>query len=552
MRFLLILGLLLASASATGKTTITAVKTKTVKTNGTCTSSASCRTANGVPVTTFSGTMILGMKCLGYVQGSTLGKCEYTLGFCDDGNVLSKDGLISKTKECSYTLPDDCTSDQTCGDGDPCTTDSCENGGCVHKAQDGCVECFGDDGCDTSIKSACEYVGEEGWPRATFTTERCVPELERCMVFNFGQEYCTNACAEDMSGCAADESPCDDGNPCTEDSFDDFGVCVYEPAPTWTECNDGNPCTSNWCWEGECEIQVYSCPDGNECTDDACVVFENGGAACVWTAVSGTVPCDDGSACTSNDVCANKVCAGTGTDCDDGEVCTTDSCNAAGGCTNTPNAATCDDGVPCTINTQCANGACGGGTQKDCQDNNPCTTDSCDPQTGGCLNVANTATCNDGNSCTGNDICGNKTCSGTAVVCNDNNACTTDSCNPASGCAFAAISGCVPVSGKQANLVNLTTSNLELQIACDGTNPNLPSTKKTIVVAPSGTFNISGGPSFCWGEVKTLSGPSWFALATYEARLAYWKTVIKIVDGAGQEITPEPASSTYDIGFATK
>jgi hypothetical protein len=50
-----------------------------------------------------------------------------------------------------------------------------------------------------------------------------------------------------------------------------------------------------------------------------------------------------------------------------------------------------------------------------CNDNNPCTNDSCDPASG-CVFTNNTATCNDNNPCTVNDTCGGGTCTGTPIT----------------------------------------------------------------------------------------------------------------------------------------
>ncbi len=69
----------------------------------------------------------------------------------------------------------------------------------------------------------------------------------------------------------------------------------------------------------------------------------------------------------------------------------------------------------------------------DCNDSNPCTTDTCTVSSGACVNAANTDPCDDGNACTLADKCGSSACAGIVKVCNDNNTCTTDSCVPASG-----------------------------------------------------------------------------------------------------------------------
>jgi hypothetical protein len=51
-----------------------------------------------------------------------------------------------------------------------------------------------------------------------------------------------------------------------------------------------------------------------------------------------------------------------------------------------------------------------------CQDANPCTDDSCNPATLGCVHLNNSASCDDGNACTAGDVCSSGVCSGTPAV----------------------------------------------------------------------------------------------------------------------------------------
>src|SRR5206468_2791612 len=103
----------------------------------------------------------------------------------------------------------------------------------------------------------------------------------------------------------------------------------------------------------------HSCDDDNICTDDSCDPAVPDG--CVHA--NNTASCDDGSACTINDACAEGTCVpGAPRNCNDGNVCTDDSCNPSSGCVNTNNTAPCTDGNACTLNDQCNGaGACVGG-----------------------------------------------------------------------------------------------------------------------------------------------------------------------------------------------
>jgi hypothetical protein len=78
-------------------------------------------------------------------------------------------------------------------------------------------------------------------------------------------------------------------------------------------------------------------------------------------------------------------------------------------------------------------GTCAAGTPLTCNDNNACTTDTCDPVLG-CVFTPNPP-------CTDNNVCTTDTCDpllgcqfGTPDACDDNNPCTDDTCDPILGC----------------------------------------------------------------------------------------------------------------------
>lgn len=82
-------------------------------------------------------------------------------------------------------------------------------------------------------------------------------------------------------------------------------------------------------------------------------------------------------------------------------------------------------------------GNCAAKTLADCDDSNDCTDDFC-AKDKACSHIANSAACSDDNSCTTGDACLLGTCTGKAVdtktVCDDNVPCTVDSCDAESGC----------------------------------------------------------------------------------------------------------------------
>ena len=68
--------------------------------------------------------------------------------------------------------------------------------------------------------------------------------------------------------------------------------------------------------------------------------------------------CNDNSVCTINDQCENLLCQGTLIDCDDDNSCTDDSCDPFSGCMYSYNSSPCDDGLFCNGYDTCNAGSC--------------------------------------------------------------------------------------------------------------------------------------------------------------------------------------------------
>ncbi|UCE61550.1 MAG: hypothetical protein JSU63_07325, partial [Phycisphaerales bacterium] len=102
----------------------------------------------------------------------------------------------------------------------------------------------------------------------------------------------------------------------------------------------------------------------------------------------------------------------------------------------------CDDFYLCTVDT-CEAGQCTF-TDVECNDDDACTEDACDPATGACV-FTPTVVCDDNDACT-EDECDPLTgeCVYTPfVTCDDNNACTEDTCDPLTGeCVFTPFVTC--------------------------------------------------------------------------------------------------------------
>ncbi|MBI5607832.1 MAG: PQQ-like beta-propeller repeat protein, partial [Deltaproteobacteria bacterium] len=147
-----------------------------------------------------------------------------------------------------------------------------------------------------------------------------------------------------------------------------------------------------------------------------------------------------------------------------------DGCDPKTGCTGAANTAPCDDGNTCTTKDICSAGICKGNLGA-CNDNNPCTDESC--PSGTCVHTANTAPCNDSNACTSGDVCKAGVCGGPGKLdCDDTNLCTDASCDAGSGCVHVANAAQCddgnPCTAGDACVAGSCAGN---KVDCDDTNP---------------------------------------------------------------------------------
>ncbi len=207
------------------------------------------------------------------------------------------------------------------------------------------------------------------------------------------------------------------------------------------------------------------------------------------------VVCPAVMVCNSPLVCdpATGQCVPEHPSCDDNNACTTDSCNPTTGCVHTP--VVCNDNNLCTIDicnpaTGCVY------TPKDCNDNNVCTVDSCDPATG-CVHTPVNG--DDYDACT-IDFCDPAVgIRHVPIVCDDNNACTTDSCDRATGCVFTPIV-CNDNNACTADTCDPATGCVYTPIVCDDNNACTTDTcdpatgcKFTLIPGSTKTVTIRGG-----------------------------------------------------------
>jgi len=390
-------------------------------------------------------------------EGCAEGYCEPAGALlCDDDNVCTADRCDAQSG-CVFE-----PSDGPCDDGVACTqSDQCAAGACTGEpyecaGREPCIEghCAGDGTCTPMLLSDyCDIDGvgcvEAGAPHPDDPCQRCNPET-----------------APRAWSAVPDGGGCDDGDACTTGDQCVGGLC--EPGGA-TDCDDDDACTTDGCEPASgCTHDPVVCEDDYDCTDDSCdpargCTYAPNDAACpdqnpctqdLCSVTDGCLhdggslegePCEDGDACTTGTTCSAGNCqGGTAEETDDLNECTTDGCDPASGVSHEPRT-----GEPCTTtDAMCPlEGECqlvGGeptcvAEPVDCDDDDPCTDDSCDPETpSACLHDWNTAACDDSDPCTVGDVCAEGVCEPgpDPLPCEDEFDCTQDACEPGFGCAY--------------------------------------------------------------------------------------------------------------------
>ncbi|MGH9797184.1 MAG: hypothetical protein ACRD5D_03395, partial [Candidatus Polarisedimenticolia bacterium] len=312
------------------------------------------------------------------------------------------DGIFCNGKETCDLTRGVCARGETpdCDDGNPCTTDACDTtaNACVNRPVEDGTACADQDFCNG--EEACR-MGE------------CVSP---------GPVACE-----------------DDGNPCTLERCDpQQNACVSFPAPDGTSCSDGLFCNGEEvCRDGTCFAgpPVVCEDDGNPCTDIKCDEEQD---ACVATPLPDGTSCSDGQFCNGEEVCVEGRCApGTPVICeDDANPCTLERCDPEqNACVSlpVPDGTSCSDGQFCNGEEVCMQGQCAPGTPVVCEDDgNRCTSEVCDPQQNACVRevLPDGTACADNRFCNGEEVCMMGQCApGPPVDCNDDRPCTADSCS---------------------------------------------------------------------------------------------------------------------------
>ncbi len=364
----------------------------------------------------------------------------YTPPVCDDKNACTLDVCGTGTDPRCKHLPirDCCLFNQECDDGDACTEDICEGESlvCQHSRIPLCclddTYCNDNNSCtvDACVNKQCRFMASPLKPNCCLTDAEC-KDINLCSI-----DYCAmdpggpyKTCHHTFPGgakCCQIHSDCNDNKVETIDTCVNY-YCQYGPNPKFClgpppqYCNDNDVCTLDLCnlntflcehqdIQGCCKKNL-DCSDGDPCTDDFCQL-----AVHTCTHIPRLGCCHDNQDCeqfvTDKDMCREPVCLDN-------------SCRMVH--------------IP-------SEGCCL--TKSDCDDNNSCTTDSCDP---------------------GTNLCQHKSvgqsCCNRASDCNeDDDPCTQAQC-VASQCTFKTVAGCCK-SDFQCDDGSLCTSDICEEYRC--------------------------------------------------------------------------------------
>jgi hypothetical protein len=359
-----------------------------------CTS-FTCNTSTGACSTVYTA------KGDGDPGGQTLGDCKKTVcngqggtTTVDDDTDVPAPANSCKVGVCSMGMPDQTPTapGTSCGNGSKC--DGSGN----------CAACLTDGDCGAA--TAC----------ASFscTDGACVPHYVANGQGNPGggiEGDCKKVTCDGQGGTTQvddDGDLPDDGNPCTDDLCTD-GVASNEPTHVGAVCGASLKCDG----AGKC----VGCVVADDCgTSSACVTYSCQAGKCVTEDTPSSMSCPD-----------------------DGDPCTSDTCNGTGTCEH-PTASvgtTCGAGHVCNAGGSCTDGCVIGGTFYAASAPNPgnlCQVCTPATSTSTWSNRTNGFGCNDGDSCTANDVCTNGTCAGTPYTCTTTSCQANSTCDGSGGC----------------------------------------------------------------------------------------------------------------------
>jgi hypothetical protein len=378
---------------------------------------------------------------------------------------------VEQCKDCVAKNPcetADCTFNQSgkpvcarksisCDDGNVCTKDTCDvNLGCIHSQLPSCcvdaTQCP-QQGC--AANADCVSWGKNKNLSAKCREAFCDNELGRCKSrLSADQSQCkptttppvctcpaVNACQQsqcvlgedNVSQCSVTTKSCDDGNKCTTDSCNiSTGECVHTRVQS-PECTP--ICTK----DADCAGKAGKC-QGAYCklSTSTCIVEDFPSAACfppICANCTAQNPCQKAKCIFGSDNL--PTCHIAQTNCNDNNVCTEDYCNVeTGDCVHVT--VQSDQCTPCENKIDCVNYGIVNKLALICKEA------VCDTEQGVCVSqdVKDKSLCShvcqcEATPCTTaacvNTDTNQPVCQKTSKNCDDNNACTVDTCDATSG-----------------------------------------------------------------------------------------------------------------------
>ena len=357
----------------------------------------------------------------------TVDSCDDTQDICVNApnNTLCQDNIFCNGEEvCNVLLGCVDGTPEECDDGIDCTSDSC------NPLFDVCYNIPQNDFCDDS--AFCN--GEEICVAGSGCQTQDVPD---CSVG--GNECTDNSCNEATDSCdhIPNDANCDNNLYC--DGAETCDLLLGCREATDIDCSDDVSCTVDSCDEDNDECSQLAddslCDDGGPCKDLVGCNVESG---CEYTNHPDDEVCDVLPAL--DETCQNGLCVPdcqTNADCNDDVPCTNDTCDEGGHCVNEPLDEICDNGIFCDGTEVCDTTlGCVAGPDFTCDDGFECTADDCDEENNICTHLANNAVCDDADWCTGDAVCNpedvtadSQGCVADVPRCDDGVACTNDLCN---------------------------------------------------------------------------------------------------------------------------
>ncbi|MGB0588978.1 MAG: hypothetical protein ACPGU1_04780 [Myxococcota bacterium] len=299
---------------------------------------------------------------------------------------------------------------------------------------------------------------------------------------------------------------CNDGNPCTMDACDPITGCSHTPSPSGGACDDNDPCSlDDACFEGVCTGDLAPecvCEDDTDCTEHEDDNLCNGSLSCIEGGCrlnpSTVVTCPPSEGCLltvcqpSTGACATQD-APNGTGCDDGNPCTTDDRCSEGACEGSAGACPCEVDDDCAVLQTESYNLCQGPLH--CSQDRVCTPDpshavtcpadddptdcvdvACSPGTGMCATffVQDGAECEGDNPCSPLGVCQTGLCVAPDALCDDDNPCTEDTCAGDAGCVYTPLTGVPCADDDACTGDDMCTEGLCVSgpaIVCDDNNP---------------------------------------------------------------------------------